>query len=56
MPWRGRSRKGGRRIDAAIDHFGAMGYAARDGRAIVNQLLEIPPLLFFSNPTNLFTD
>jgi hypothetical protein len=54
MSWRGRPRKGGRQIDAAIDHFGAMGYAAWDVRAIVNQLLEVP--FPFSNPRNSFTD
>jgi hypothetical protein len=55
MSRRGRPRKGGRWIDAAINHFGAMGYVVRDIRAIVNQLLEVPPF-FFSNPRNLFTD
>lgn len=38
---RGRARKGDRRIDAAIDHFTVMGYAARDVRAVVAHLLEV---------------
>ncbi|CAN6317558.1 unnamed protein product [Urochloa humidicola] len=38
---RGRPRKGDRRIDAAIDHFTAMGYAARDVRDAVASLLEV---------------
>uniref|UniRef100_A0A0A8YL49 WIYLD domain-containing protein n=1 Tax=Arundo donax TaxID=35708 RepID=A0A0A8YL49_ARUDO len=36
-----RRRKGDRRIDAAIDHFGAMGYAARDVRSAVKELLKV---------------
>ncbi|KAK3129295.1 hypothetical protein QOZ80_6BG0476580 [Eleusine coracana subsp. coracana] len=35
-----RPKKGDRRIDAAIDHFAPMGFAARDVRAIVNGLLK----------------
>ncbi|CAL5065407.1 unnamed protein product [Urochloa decumbens] len=38
---RGRPRKGERRIDAAIDHFAAMGYAERDVRDAVASLLEV---------------
>ncbi|KAJ1288457.1 hypothetical protein BS78_02G090500 [Paspalum vaginatum] len=38
---RGRPRVGDRRIDAAIDHFGAMGYPARDVRAVVAELLQV---------------
>lgn len=38
---RGRPKKGDRRIDAAIDHFAAMGYNARDIRAVVAELLEV---------------
>ncbi|CAN6195261.1 unnamed protein product [Urochloa humidicola] len=38
---RGRPRKGDRRIDAAIDHFTAMGYAARDVHDAVASLLEV---------------
>uniref|UniRef100_A0A0A9GB33 WIYLD domain-containing protein n=1 Tax=Arundo donax TaxID=35708 RepID=A0A0A9GB33_ARUDO len=37
---RGRPKKGDRRIDAAIDHFTAMGYPARDVREVVADLLE----------------
>jgi hypothetical protein len=48
MSWWGWPRKGGWRIDAAINHFGAMGYIARGIRAIVNQLLEVP-LSFFKS-------
>jgi hypothetical protein len=55
MSWWGRLRKGGRRIDVAIDHFGAMCYATRDVRAIVNQLLEVPPFLFQIQGTRLLT-
>jgi hypothetical protein len=46
MPPKGRPRKGDRRIDAAIDHFGAMGYAARDVRSIVDDLLKVSPFSF----------
>jgi hypothetical protein len=49
----GALRKGGRRIDTAIDHFGAMGYTVRDVQAIVNQLLKVPSP--FSNPRNSST-
>jgi len=52
-PRRGRPKKGERRIDAAIDHFAAMGYAARDVRAIVNGLLKVLP--FFSLCSLFFT-
>ncbi|EER96920.1 hypothetical protein BDA96_02G248200 [Sorghum bicolor] len=38
---RGRPRKGDRRIDAAIDHFTVMGYAARDVKAVVTDLLKV---------------
>lgn len=38
---RGRSRRGDLRIDKAIDHFGVMGYAARDVRAVVTDLLKV---------------
>ncbi|OEL38630.1 hypothetical protein BAE44_0000351 [Dichanthelium oligosanthes] len=38
---RGRTRKGDRRIDAAIDRFTAMGYAARDIRDAVADLLKV---------------
>ncbi|RCV10870.1 hypothetical protein SETIT_2G143300v2 [Setaria italica] len=39
---RGRSRgRGDRRIDAAIDHFAAMGYAARDIRDAIADLLKV---------------
>jgi hypothetical protein len=55
MSWRGWARKGGWRIDAAINHFGAMGYIARDIRAIVYQLLEVPPFLFQIQGTRLLT-
>ncbi|WVZ62942.1 hypothetical protein U9M48_012630 [Paspalum notatum var. saurae] len=40
-PRRGRPRAGDRRIDAAIDHFGAMGYPARAVRAVVVELLKV---------------
>ncbi|XP_062199718.1 uncharacterized protein LOC133902141 [Phragmites australis] len=40
MPRRGRPKKGDRRIDAAIDHFAAMGFPARDVRKAIAQLLE----------------
>ncbi|KAL6854581.1 hypothetical protein ACP4OV_019143 [Aristida adscensionis] len=36
-----RARAGTRRIDAAIAHFGAMGYAARDVRSAVRALLKV---------------
>lgn len=38
---RGRTRKGERRIDAAIDHFVVMGYDARDISAVVADLLKV---------------
>uniref|UniRef100_J3MVL2 WIYLD domain-containing protein n=1 Tax=Oryza brachyantha TaxID=4533 RepID=J3MVL2_ORYBR len=41
MPPRRRPKKGGGRIDAAIDHFTPMGYAKPDIRAVVKQLLKL---------------
>jgi hypothetical protein len=39
---RGRGRgKGDKRIDAALDHFAAMGYDSRDVRRVVNDLLKV---------------
>ncbi|KAL6596909.1 hypothetical protein ACP70R_047043 [Stipagrostis hirtigluma subsp. patula] len=40
MPRRGRPKKRDRRIDAAIDHFAAMGYAERDVTTVIAELLE----------------
>jgi hypothetical protein len=40
MPVR-RPRKGDRRIDAAVDHFAAMGYAARHIRSVVGALVKV---------------
>ncbi|CAD6218832.1 unnamed protein product [Miscanthus lutarioriparius] len=40
MPVR-RPRKGDRRIDAAIDHFAAMGYAAHKVRSVVGGLVKV---------------
>ncbi|XP_066381759.1 uncharacterized protein [Miscanthus floridulus] len=40
MPVR-RPRKGDRRIDAAIDHFAAMGYAAHHIRSVVGGLVKV---------------
>ena len=44
-PERGRVRKRDRRIDAAIDHFVAMGYTERQVRAAVTALLKVRLLL-----------
>jgi hypothetical protein len=40
MPTR-RPRKGGRRIDAAVDHFVLMGYAAYHVRSVVGSLVKV---------------
>lgn len=40
-PPEGPPRKGDGRIDAAIDHFAAMGYAASDVRSAVEALLKV---------------
>ncbi|KAG0544129.1 hypothetical protein BDA96_02G248300 [Sorghum bicolor] len=40
MPTR-RPRKGGRRIDAAVDHFVLMGYAAYHVRSVVGSLVKM---------------